>query len=293
MFDIVAFDEHVGATDGVRDDKKQPVGLVELGDFGLEAKVVEDIACLRGKALDVAGQVGGDFVRLALELPEVEPARVMERHLGNAIENWFDVANLAPFEALFLGQHFFFGRFQHAIEATQHGERQNNLAILGGLVRPTEQVRNAPDKTDLFAEVVQGRSPNCLSMSRCKGSAWLHATFVGRTKSRGKQLFSDSFQFRPFEEPVIVDCVSVFRELAISAPITNRIGGNAKKLGSLMHQQIVVGSRLHFGVLPELHGKDYNHDATLPKVSKNEKYPASAICRLLARNGVRGLPNPT
>ena len=101
-------------------------------------------------------------------------------------------------------------------------------------------------------------------------SAWLHATFARRAKSRGEQLLADSFKFSPLEQAVVVDCVSVLGEFAVAAPITNCIGGNAKKLGGLVYQQIGVGG-LH-GVLPELRGEDCNHSGTLPNMNKDGKY---------------------
>ena len=62
----------------LRDHEVQAVVLLQPGDFWLEVELVEDVADLGGKGFDVGRQVGGDLVRLAFELGEVELARVVE-----------------------------------------------------------------------------------------------------------------------------------------------------------------------------------------------------------------------
>ena len=51
------------------------------------------------------------------------------------------------------------GRLEHAVEAAQHGERQDDAAVLGGLVGAAQQVGDAPDEADLVREAVHERSP--------------------------------------------------------------------------------------------------------------------------------------
>jgi hypothetical protein len=63
------------------DDQVKAVGLVELGDVLLEAEVLDDLAGAGGEALDVVGEVGGDVVRVALELLEGVAAGVVEQSL--------------------------------------------------------------------------------------------------------------------------------------------------------------------------------------------------------------------
>ena len=76
------------------DHQVEPVGLVELLDLGLEAEVLDDLARPAREAVDVAGQVGGDVVGVALELVEVEPAGVVERLPGDVVEDRLDVGEL-------------------------------------------------------------------------------------------------------------------------------------------------------------------------------------------------------
>jgi len=78
-----------------RDDQEEAVVLVELGDFRLEAEVLDDLAGLEREAPDVVGQGGGGTVRLALEFLEVEPAGVLEGEAGRAIEDRLDVGDFA------------------------------------------------------------------------------------------------------------------------------------------------------------------------------------------------------
>ena len=49
-------------------------------------------------------------------------------------------------DSMFL-EHGGLGRCQDAIEATEDGERKDDFAILISLVRPAEQVADAPDET--------------------------------------------------------------------------------------------------------------------------------------------------
>ena len=109
------------------------------------------------KLLDVEGQVGGDVVGVVGELGEVEPAGVVEGLLGDVVEHGLDVGELAALEALDLGEHVGLRRLEHAVEAAQHRKRQDDAAVLCGLVGAAEQVGNAPDEADLVAEAVHLR----------------------------------------------------------------------------------------------------------------------------------------
>jgi hypothetical protein len=45
-----------------------------------------------------------------------------------------------------LGEHRRLGRLEHAVEAAQHGEGQDDLAVLGLLVVAAEEVGDGPDE---------------------------------------------------------------------------------------------------------------------------------------------------
>ena len=75
-----------------------------------------------------------------LSFLEIELAGVVEL-LAGAVQDRLGV----PFAALQFGcffQHLLFGRLQDAIEAAEHRKRQNDFAVLRGLVRTAKQVRN-------------------------------------------------------------------------------------------------------------------------------------------------------
>jgi hypothetical protein len=102
----------------------------------------------------VVDDLHGDSVQLAIELQGIDHACVMEGHARDAIENRLDVLDLRAFHTRVFGGHLLLRRFQHAIEPPEHGKRQNDAAILSGLVRPAKQVRDGPNKRYFFAEVV-------------------------------------------------------------------------------------------------------------------------------------------
>ena len=52
-----------------------------------------------------------------------------------------------------------FGRGEQAIEAAQHSQRQDNLAVLIALVRPSQQVADAPDEV---GELGMGFGTHCI-----------------------------------------------------------------------------------------------------------------------------------
>ena len=135
----------------------EPVGLVELGDVLLEAEVVEDLPRAVREALHVMGQVGGDVVRVALQLGEGEPARVVERHAGNPAQDRVRPLELAALEALELVEDFVLGRFQHAVEPSQDGHREHDVLVLVRPVRAAQQLRDRPDEADLLA-LIHGTS---------------------------------------------------------------------------------------------------------------------------------------
>ena len=57
-----------------------------------------------------------------------------------------------------LRQHGGLGRLQHAVEPAQHGERQDDLAVLGLLVVAAQQVGDGPDEVGELGEVL-GHGP--------------------------------------------------------------------------------------------------------------------------------------
>ena len=139
------------------DHQVEAVGLVELLDLGLEAEVLDDLARPRAEAGDVLLQVGRDVVGVVGELGEVEAAGVVEGLAGGVVEDRLEVLHRAALEAFVSGQHLGLGGLKDAVEATQDGERQDHLAVLGRLVGAAQQVGDDPDEADLVGEAVQLR----------------------------------------------------------------------------------------------------------------------------------------
>ena len=83
----------------------------------------------------------------------------MKGLLGGVIQHRLDVGELTALQAGMLGEHRRLGGLEHAVEAAQHGERQDHAAVLGGLVRAAQQVGDALDEADLVAETVHERCP--------------------------------------------------------------------------------------------------------------------------------------
>jgi hypothetical protein len=66
----------------------QDVGFVQPGDLlGQLEALDEDLADVSGEALDVAVDVGGDVVRVALEAVEIELRDVVKVNPGDAVED--------------------------------------------------------------------------------------------------------------------------------------------------------------------------------------------------------------
>ena len=133
----------------LRDDHVEDVRFAHLLDLGLELEVLdEDAAHVGGEALEVAHQVLGDVVGVALELLEVEGRAVVEALAGGLVED--AVQGLAPEPAalapLVLGQHPGLGGREHAVEAAQHGHRQHHPLVLRRAVGAAQQVRDLPDQ---------------------------------------------------------------------------------------------------------------------------------------------------
>ncbi len=120
----------------------------------LKSEVLDDLPGAAGKTLDVVGQIGGDVVRVALELLEGVAAGVVERHSGDTAENGIDIFNLAARELLLLFKDLVFGGFQDAIKPPQDRQGQHDILILVRAVRSTNEIGNRPDEIGFFVKVI-------------------------------------------------------------------------------------------------------------------------------------------
>lgn len=75
------------------------------------------------------------------------PTPVLREQLlsGSDLKHWRDVLDAAR-QFTLTREDGLLGRFEDAVEAAQHDERQDDLAVLGLLVVPPEQVGHRPNE---------------------------------------------------------------------------------------------------------------------------------------------------
>ena len=117
----------------------EQVRVVEPGDLHVEVELVDHVPSAGREPGDVAAQVPGDVARVVEQPAEVELRGVEERLPGGGSQDRLTVAMLGV-----LGEHLRLGRLQHAVEAAEHDQRQDHLAVLGLLVVPRS--RSATDQ---------------------------------------------------------------------------------------------------------------------------------------------------
>ncbi len=127
------------------DDEEQAVLLVEFGDQGGESVAVEDVADVRGETFDVVEQVVDEAGRVGGELAEVPDGGVEERQPELRLEH-DERVDAEALGILVFGDHLALGGGEDRVEAAQDRERQDDVAVLVGLVRAAKQVRDVPDQ---------------------------------------------------------------------------------------------------------------------------------------------------
>ena len=113
------------ALDHLIEQLRLPEALDLLG----EAEALEDVPDGGGEALDIGGQVGREVVLVAHQLLHVERRRVDEAQAGSPEHEglWVDAFGLL---LRLLIQHRLLGRRERAVESTEDGEREDDLAEL-------------------------------------------------------------------------------------------------------------------------------------------------------------------
>jgi hypothetical protein len=119
-------------------------------------------------------------ILVAHQFFHVEERGVAEALPGLAQQEGFRVDAAPLFTGVF-GQHRLFGAFEHAIEAAQHGERQNDLTVFRLLVIAPQQVSDRPDES--------------LSRSALRVGSW-------RPRARGRMRWWPSMAKR-YDAPMI------------------------------------------------------------------------------------------
>ncbi len=126
-------------------DQVEQVGPVEPGDLGVEVELVEDVSGPGRESRDVGPEVGGQLGRIVQDRGEVKWMDVVELLFGYGAQNWLDVLDgaLDPGEPF---DHLRLGGGQHAVEAPEHCQREDDLSILGLLVVTAQEVGHRPDE---------------------------------------------------------------------------------------------------------------------------------------------------
>ncbi len=126
-------------------DQIEQVRLGEPVDLDGEFEALENVAHVGRKALHIGRQMRPDVVLVADQLAQVEGGRVVEALAGLAQQERLGVQ---PGLLLVreLRQHRRLGRLQHAIETAEHGEGQDDLAVVGLLVVAAQKVGDRPDE---------------------------------------------------------------------------------------------------------------------------------------------------
>jgi len=126
---------------------EQQAGVVELGDRVVEVELLDHLPHVGREALDVVAQVVGQRRRVGEQAAEVVERGVVEGEAGLGAQQVVEVVD--PVAVLGIGgQHRRLGRRQHAVEAPQHGQRQDDVLVLAALEGVAQQVGDAPQEAD-------------------------------------------------------------------------------------------------------------------------------------------------
>ena len=183
---VVRYDLRVQVDVGeLGDHLVEQAGLVEGVDAFGEAVLVEHVRGVGGEPRDVGAEVLADVARVVEQVDKVQRGGVVERRACDAEQDRVDVGDLA-LQRLRLRDHVGLGRLQHAVEAAQHHERQDELAELVLAHVASQQVGDRPDERDLVVEPlgirhvrdiirsppdVTGSSPNNVLRAGCRWSS--------------------------------------------------------------------------------------------------------------------------
>jgi hypothetical protein len=96
-------------------------------------------------------------MRLALQLLEVELARVVEGHARDADQHLLDgpFRMLRLLQLVVLGENLRLALVEDAVEATENGQRQDDLAVVGLLVVSAKKIRDRPEEACDLREAVE------------------------------------------------------------------------------------------------------------------------------------------
>jgi len=124
----------------------QQVFLRQARDLLIEGEALHDLADVAREAVQIGVEVGRELVGVVQQLRQVQPRQVVERPSGDLFEQAADDRFGFGLDLRVLGERLDLGRRQQAVEAPEHRQGQDDLAVLVPLVRAAEQVAEAPDE---------------------------------------------------------------------------------------------------------------------------------------------------
>ena len=137
----------------LRDDLVEQVRALQTADLRLELELRDHVPRARVESEDVAAEVLAHVRGVVEQRRERERRGVVEAVPGDLHEHRVHVLQ-AALELLMALQHLRLRRLEHRVEAAENGEREDDLAVLGLLVVPAQQVGDRPDEGDLLLEAV-------------------------------------------------------------------------------------------------------------------------------------------
>jgi hypothetical protein len=132
--------------------EQQPC-LVELTDGVVEVELLQHLPDIGAEAGDVVPEVGRQMGGVGEELLEVVARGVVEGEAGRPPELRVEVLESLALQFGLTLEDPVLGAGQHAVEASEHGERKDDVLVLASLKGVPDQVRHAPQEADDLAVV--------------------------------------------------------------------------------------------------------------------------------------------
>lgn len=153
-----------------------------------EVEVLEDVPDLGREGIDVGPEVLADVGLIPHQLLQVQGTGVVEVLAGLPQEERPRVQpRLRPGRELI--EYRLLRGLEDTVEAAEDGERQDDLAVVGLLVVPAEEIRDGPDEGGqirigqgyVFPERLPGSSSLCAPKGNAQGPKW------GEPRDRGRR----------------------------------------------------------------------------------------------------------
>jgi hypothetical protein len=98
-------------------------------------------------------EIGGQVRRVGHQLVEVVARGVVEREAGDPAELRVEVLQLLAPQVGLASEHLLLGGRQHAVEAPQDGEGEDDVLVLAALEGVADEVGDTPEEADDLAMV--------------------------------------------------------------------------------------------------------------------------------------------